>query len=154
MGIKINPNLFFFVQENRRLSNLFFIHHYEGWKVGLYEEEEQWNNIKHETVNKTELQIFVPTIHVKKKMLNRYHRAPGFLHTSQDVFWSAFSSACYYLLRLLRQSERPYTLCSATDQDSYIVSKCHFTSISPDTFMEEVFHVVTCARGCCWSCGS
>lgn len=46
---------------------------------------------------------------------------------------------------LLCQSEGPYTLSSATDQDSYILSKCHFTSISPDTFTEEVFHVVTCA---------
>lgn len=47
---------------------------------------------------------------------------------------------------LLCQSEGPYTLHSATDQDSYIFPKCHFPSSSPDALTEEVFHVVT--RAC------
>lgn len=74
-------------------------------------------------------------------------RVPAY--TSQDVFWSAFPSASstYRLFPSVSAASLGDLTRSIRQQikTSYIFSKCHFTSISPDIFTKEVFHVVTCA---------
>lgn len=60
------------------------------------------------------------------------------LHFSPPTLTCLASSIC-----LFHRSERAYTLCSATDRDSYILAKCHLTSFPLDSFMQSGF---SCTR--------
>lgn len=110
---------------------------------------EQWKIVKHKKRNQIKWLIFVskekrqklkqPTTLINVAMF------PASLSESVSVRLPL--PALSLPICLFGWSKRPYTLRSATNRDSYIFSKCHLTSISPDTFTEEVFHVVTCECG-------